>query len=311
MLGQLLESLTRQTFPREKFEVVIVDDGSGDGTLGLLEEWAKRDDLRLRFVSKENAGPAAARNRGFQMAHAPLIAFTDDDCIAEPDWLERLVSYMHEHPEVAGVGGSIRRREERLLSRFVDHVARMGHKIRDGVVLVLITANACYRREALEEVGGFDERIPWPQGEDGDLSRKVIEKGGLLAVEESAVIGHAHRDSVGGIFKDGKLAGIDNQYRMALGLLARKPMWHTTLGMLRNHLVRAWRAPGSLLEKPAYAWLSVVKAAGLFAGMRSFRRTVRPEDLASGNLAGAFGRKPSGGEAAEAEGSEAGKGEKA
>lgn len=289
LLEQLLESLAAQTFPREDFEVVIVDDGSGDETIGTLERWRDREDLPLRFTSQENSGPAAARNRGYRMAKAPLIAFTDDDCIAEPEWLAGLVAYMDAHPDVAGVGGLIKRREERLLSRFVDHVARMGHKVRDGVVFVLITANACYRRDALEAVGGFDERIPWPEGEDADLSRKVLEDGGSLGVEASAVVAHRHRDSVGGIFKDGKLAGIDHQYRVALGLLPQRPIARTVLGMLRNHLLRAVKAPGPVIEKPVYAWLAVVKAAGLLTGIRAFHKMVSPEDLESGRINEALG----------------------
>lgn len=293
LLAELLESLVAQTLPSERFEVIIVDDGSGDETLDVLAQWRAKGVLQLRFESQENSGPAAARNRGFRMARAPLVAFIDDDCAAEPGWLEAHLAFMRTHPEIGGVGGKIVRKHDNLLARFVDHVSRMQHKAVGGEVMILITANACYPKAVLEEVDGFDERIPWPEGEDVDLARKVRESGRRLVVCDEAVVRHTHRDSLRGIYKDGTLSGIGHRYRMSMGLAERESRARTSLGMLKNHLLRALRAPSPLGERLAFAWFSLFKVAGYLAGARTFLRTkssgqgrTLKQDLGATNLKG-------------------------
>src|SRR5688572_18253328 len=87
-LGDALASLRAQTIGLERFEVIVVDDGSTDATPQLLAD-AARSDLRVRPLRRETSGgPGAARNDGWRIATAPLVAFMDDDCVADPQWLE-------------------------------------------------------------------------------------------------------------------------------------------------------------------------------------------------------------------------------
>src|SRR5438046_2466957 len=98
-LGALLDTLSAQTLPRDAFEVIVVNDASTDGTAEFLRERGQRDDLPLRSVHRERSqGPAVARNEGWRAARAPLVAFTDDDCIVGPRWLESAVAVAKEHP---------------------------------------------------------------------------------------------------------------------------------------------------------------------------------------------------------------------
>lgn len=85
LLERTLASLSRQRFPRGRYEVVAVDDGSTDETPGVLRRWARR--LPLRSLRQPGRGPAAARNRGVLAARAGLILFLDDDCLAAPELL--------------------------------------------------------------------------------------------------------------------------------------------------------------------------------------------------------------------------------
>src|SRR5262245_4690017 len=87
----LLESLAAETLARGAFEVVIADDGSGPAIAAIADRFAARF-ASFRFVTGENAGPGVARNRGVAAASAPILAFTDSDCLVRPGWLEALIA---------------------------------------------------------------------------------------------------------------------------------------------------------------------------------------------------------------------------
>ncbi len=83
---RVLAALTRQTVAPEHYEIIVVDDGSQDDTAGKVKSWqARHPALQLHLIQQTNAGPAAARNHGAQVAHAPLLLFTDADCAPTPN----------------------------------------------------------------------------------------------------------------------------------------------------------------------------------------------------------------------------------
>src|SRR4051812_25416434 len=85
----MLDSLRAQTVGRDRFEVIVVDDASSDGTQEELERQSARGDLNLKVIRRQTGGgPAVARNEGWRAASATLVAFTDDDCVTVPAWLE-------------------------------------------------------------------------------------------------------------------------------------------------------------------------------------------------------------------------------
>ena len=127
------------------------------------------------------------------------MVFTDDDCLAPPDWLERLADGYARHPEVVGVGGSLVPEAEALrtsaVARYEDLVARQVFGVGDEEAIGGFecpaggTNNMSYRRKALLEAGGFDEGFPprvW--GEDADLKLRITERGGRLLYVPVAVV---------------------------------------------------------------------------------------------------------------------------
>src|SRR4051812_4685788 len=112
-LAELLDSLRRQTLDPADFEVIAVDDGSGDSTPEVLQAAVGDGALRLRSLRLEpSAGPAAARNAGWRIARAPLVAFTDDDCVADPGWLAAGLAGAARHPGAVLQGRTEPRRDE-------------------------------------------------------------------------------------------------------------------------------------------------------------------------------------------------------
>ncbi len=186
-LEALLESLERQTAPPGSFEVIIVDDGSGDSTPQVLAAARDRAGVALTtLANRVGLGPAAARNRGWRAASAPLIAFIDDDCVAEAAWLEScLRAAAGAEPGTVIQGLTLPDpRELQLLGPFAR--TREIHP----PTLWFETCNIIYERDLLERVGGFDERFG-DLGEDTDLGWRALEAGAGLEAAPQLLVHHA------------------------------------------------------------------------------------------------------------------------
>jgi glycosyltransferase involved in cell wall biosynthesis len=106
LLERSLRSLMAQRCPADRFEILVVDNGSTDGTLDLLEALS-REATNLRVVKEPKRGLSNARNRGIAEARADLIGFFDDDAVAEPDWVDVLLRVFETEPEAGAAGGRI------------------------------------------------------------------------------------------------------------------------------------------------------------------------------------------------------------
>jgi GT2 family glycosyltransferase len=182
-LPALLAGLAGQTLPPDRFEVVVVDNGSRDEQTAAVARAAG-----AVVVSESWANRARARNSGLAAARSPLIAFTDGDCRVAPGWLEALVACLERAPLVAGPVLVERNpdpgRCERLetLWRFDQET-----NVRDGHWAA--SANLAARRGLLEAIGGFDPAY-LQIGEDVDLCLRARAAGYELAYCPSAVVHH-------------------------------------------------------------------------------------------------------------------------
>src|SRR5204862_2557922 len=101
-LSRCLSALARLEYPKERFEVIVVDDGGAEDLTGIFDSF--RDQLRLRHLRQTNAGPTAARNRGAEASVEQFLAFTDDDCAPLPDWPSRFAEALASDPGLLGRG---------------------------------------------------------------------------------------------------------------------------------------------------------------------------------------------------------------
>lgn len=181
-LPELVSALERQRGVGP-FEVVLVDDCSTDETAETLGRLSRSSPLSLRVLRTErDGGPAFARNVGWRAARAPLVAFTDDDCLPAEDWLARIAAQLRDAdlaqgrtvaPPDAGGRGPFARTVV---------IERPSWKFE--------TCNVGYRKRMLEAVNGFDERFAKPFGEDCDLAWRAIEAGARTAWSPDAVVVH-------------------------------------------------------------------------------------------------------------------------
>lgn len=165
-------------------EILFVDDGSTDDTAAIVRQFP------VTLLPGTGTGRGAARNLGYRRAHNPLIWFVDSDCVAEPDALRRLLPHMDD-PQVGGVSGSYgNMAPDSLLAGLIHEEIIERHRRMPTRVDFLATFNVLYRRDALEMVGGFDER--YLRGQDAELSWRVLAAGYHLHFEFQSRVKHYH-----------------------------------------------------------------------------------------------------------------------
>jgi glycosyltransferase involved in cell wall biosynthesis len=184
-----IAALEKQTLGRDRFEVIVVDGGSTDGTVRFLEERAAANLIGLRYYTEKKKGAGAARNLGVMNSKAEFIAFTDDDCIPEPSWLSSLLNAFPSDEKCAGVGGPvISLYKKNIINRYCEYCRICRMPIFDGKVFHIPTMNVLYRRSVLLAVGIFDEKVIIT--EDVHLSQKIVKKGYHLKTIENGIVYH-------------------------------------------------------------------------------------------------------------------------
>ena len=148
-LPALLQSLDRQTMPGERFEVIVADNGSTDGTASLADEWG------ARVVQLPEPSRARARNAGVAVARGRLLAFTDADCVVAPGWLEAFGDCAGSAPLLAGRVTVTTGRPPNSVERF-ERLWRFEQEAWAKHLGWAATANLMVERSAFEAVGGFD-----------------------------------------------------------------------------------------------------------------------------------------------------------
>jgi glycosyltransferase involved in cell wall biosynthesis len=194
LLERCLEALVRQTLPPSKYEIVVCDDGPDEATRCLVERIADAHRarglcVRYRPVT-ETQGPAGARNAGWREAHGAIIAFTDDDTIADARWLEAGLAAMADG--ACAASGTI---VMPLPERPTDYEADASGLARAEFA----TANVFVDRGALVAVDGFDERFTSAWREDSDLQFSLMSAGGRIVKAAEAIVVHPVRPARWGV----------------------------------------------------------------------------------------------------------------
>ncbi|MDP3093083.1 MAG: glycosyltransferase [Nitrospira sp.] len=192
-LAVCLQACARIEYPRDRVEVIVVDDG---GTKPLDEIVAGfHGKLTLKLLQQENSGPASARNRGASEAAGEFLAFTDDDCAPASDWLKALGRECVASPDCA-VGG-------RTVNALTGNVYSTASQLLISYLLSFYNAsphdarffpsgNLAFPTKQFRAVGGFDVTYPRAAAEDRELCDRWLHLGHRMIYASEAVVYHAH-----------------------------------------------------------------------------------------------------------------------
>ena len=192
-LAACLQALARLDYPRDHFEVIVVNDG---GKAPLVNAIATvHDRLCVTLLSQPNAGPAVARNTGAAQAKGQFLAFTDDDCQPAADWLKSIAVRLSKDPDCIIGGHTINALPDNLYSSasqiLIDYLYTYYNANPDRARL-LTSNNLALAADHFRLIGGFDTTFPLAAGEDRELCDRCLQRGYQLIYAPEVLIYHAH-----------------------------------------------------------------------------------------------------------------------
>ncbi len=240
-----LAALAQQDYPRDRYEVIVVDDGSQDDTASIAEA------AGARVIRQANAGPAAARNAGATAAQGELLLFTAADCAPVPGWIAALVAPFAD-TRVAGAKGAYLTQQSGRVPRFtqLEYEDRYDRMAAAETIDFIDTYSAAYRWDVFHANTGFDTIFPTASVEDQEFSFRLAEKGYRLVFVPQAQVYHRHNPTLRAYIRRKFFIG----YWKAL--LAR---WHPT------RLVKDSHTPQTLKVQMALAALTL--GGGAISGL--------------------------------------------
>jgi len=195
-IKEAVDSILNQTF--SDFEFIIINDGSTDGSLALLEDYAEKDD-RIRLISRENKGLVATLNEGLALAKAPLIARMDADDISMPERFEKQVDYLSKNSNCVLLGSRVK-----IIDEDGDELCEMGdyyssEELDAGLLAgkgqLIYHPSIMVRKSVVDLLGGY--RDIYPQVEDLDLFLRISEVGEIQNLREPLLKYREHLTKIG------------------------------------------------------------------------------------------------------------------
>jgi glycosyltransferase involved in cell wall biosynthesis len=220
-LKDCLNSLVRQTYNKELFEVIVINDGSSDSTEHFLKEFKEKVEINFNYITHTNRGVSFSRNVGIYYSMGEYVAFTDDDCIVPEDWLLRIDQLFDSvGGNIAGIGGPldcITEDRKFFVSKFIQYIDEFNYipvmgryfiypvhisRLKgDEQIPYLRTSNAIFRKSCLKEIGGFDVDFKKPGGEDPDLCYRLLNLNYSFYFDKKLVVLHRSRESFSCYFR--------------------------------------------------------------------------------------------------------------
>ena len=213
-LPGLLACLTAQTYPRDRVEYLIIDNGSTDDTFTLLQAFETQA-INLKVLQESTIQSSyAARNEGIRSARSPFLAFTDADCRPEPDWLINLIKPFTQDTRLGWVAGEVIALESHnWLERYADRQGTLSqkHTLANAFKPYGQTANLAIRRDCFEAIGGFRPYLT--TGGDADICWRILQHPSVTwHFAQDAIVKHHHRSTLPELLSQWRRYGKSNQF---------------------------------------------------------------------------------------------------
>ena len=191
-LSGCLAALQDQSYPKDRYEVIVVDNGNNEGIEGIVELFSQ-----VKLVCEAKPGSYAARNKGVALARGEVIAFTDADCVPSHDWIEKGGERLAHTSHCGLVGGKV----ERFFKipgcpnpvEYYDSITYLNQERAMREYHGVLTANAFTFKKVFERVGLFDERSY--SGEDYSWAKRVFLSGFAQIYAPDVIVKHPARHS--------------------------------------------------------------------------------------------------------------------
>ncbi|MDP2727611.1 MAG: glycosyltransferase family 2 protein, partial [Dehalococcoidia bacterium] len=181
-LRDAILSLYAQDYPKDRYEVIIIDDGSEDSTADVVSR-LDREVPRLHYEKQANQGAAAARNRGARLAQGDILLYTDDDCAPDPACLSSVARAMELNPSAGMIACRIVEAQKGLLAKChtISQYSALSSTY-PGKISYACGSGMAVRKDLFDQAGGFNET--YQVAEDEELSLRLREKGSGIAEKE-------------------------------------------------------------------------------------------------------------------------------
>ena len=238
-LAECLESLTKLEYPRDSYEVIVVDDGSKMSLESVVENF--NNQIEITLLKQPNAGPATARNTGAKQAKGEFLAFTDDDCKPAPDWLNKIAACFAKKPDCLIGGKTINILSENPFSTASQELINYLYSYynRDPEQATFFASNnIAISKQRFHEIGGFDTTYPRAAAEDREFCDRWLQYGNQMIYVPEVNVYHAHKLTLSSYWKQHFFYG---------------------RGAFCFHQVRAKRAHREIKVEPISFYLNLLK----------------------------------------------------
>jgi len=228
LLMECLKSLAKQKFERDDFEVIVISDGPDHLTKQLVVSWKHTGLLDIVYVPlATKRGPAAARNMGWKLAAGTLVAFTDDDTLPDPLWLQTIWDAYQQEELIAYSG--------RVIVPVPEKPTDYEWNIAQLERARFITANCVCTWKALELIQGFDERFELAWREDSDLEFRLLQEQIPIRHLHDAIVVHPVREASWGV-------SLREQRKSMFNALLYKKFPHLYRNYIKQHPIWSYYA---------------------------------------------------------------------
>ncbi len=254
-IRDLLDSLMKLEYDRERLEIIVVDGNSTDGTRKIVEEYP------VKLVDEEGRGLNAARNTGIKWSSGEVLAYTDGDCVVSPNWAKSLARNFRD-PSVSFVGGLVKGYDtENPLSIYMDETffqVKPGFNWRREATDIHLLefpagCNMAFRHRALEKIDYFDERIEYGF-DDLHPVEKLGSRGFRIVLDPAVTVHHQHRTDLRELLKQHFNYGRGGTLLIVYKRSSKLARWFTTYlfsSTFAISLIAMLMASGILLKNMA------------------------------------------------------------